>query len=141
MDEELLDDIIDCWEMLAEKTSIWGEELSEELLDLTYLIKIENLLNRPGKAALGVTRSYGKDIYDISFDCFLGGLNDKSFYSTIVHEMCHCAVFLETGSLQKEDNNGHGKDWRKFADKWNNTGKFDVIPDGDADSLEKMFSE
>lgn len=139
--DELLDDIIDCWEMLAEKTSIWGEDLSEDLLDLTYLIQVEDLLNRPGKAALGVTQVFDNDLFGIIFDFHLNALNDKNFYSTIIHEMCHCAVFLTTGSLQKDDNGGHGKNWQQFADKWNATGKFNIFSDGDADTLEKLFSE
>lgn len=72
-------------------------------------ILVNNIISKNGKDAFGLTTKLNDGTLAVEFSKNIYGLSDANKWSTILHEICHCAAYYTDGSLD------HGVTWEKYT--------------------------
>lgn len=121
--KEALEDILDCWDIFTSAKQF--SDHYEDLLDVG--VEVANLRDRKTNKAFAVTKLEkdwsGDTQVNVYFDPIILGLSDQELAETIVHEIAHCCVYFDHGTLSP-GGEAHGKDWKKYTSKFSKL--FDV---------------
>jgi hypothetical protein len=127
-DEELIQK---AWLKLIDENEDVFDEVSDDLREVEVKVTPRYVINfDKTKAGLADTKldengfpyaTFGTDVLDLPLDDIL---------DVLLHEMAHCAVGIEYGTLFKPENGGHNDAWHWYVDMLNDKGH-NIVEVGD----------
>lgn len=109
------------WDMLVDKYSNIVGEYASQLKDM--VVKLVSFVDESLKDGYATTllvedEDTGDQRIQVNVSDDILYLQDRGIQSVLLHEMCHCCVYFEYGSLEEEDEGGHGDHWWEFVEEF-----------------------
>ena len=123
---EQQDELEEVWQVSIDKyRKLWGPEGCDFLSKVT--IGISPLAGERNALALTYRDMSGN--MRVSFNPLIDSLDD-TYLDVVLHEMCHCVAYLNSGKLD------HNEEWRYLADSLNSKAGYNITETMDEAQLE-----